>query len=551
MPIDITSQLATATAAVTLQPDAYNITTSVTCNVDLTMLSGAVITVPSGATLKLLGSLDAPVAQLFAGVGFVDLNRSRTPVAYGEWWGARIDDGNFDNIPAFNAAVKAHPVLQLLAGDYYIASTWKITQSSRTIIGAGSGVGDPNQPVGAVPNQGTRIVVSGGTADTMQVGTDTVPANGPNFFVSKVKVARIRLGRTIVPPFPAPGNEGAGAAGLRTQFLLSCRFEEIESHEHSTGFYVGGCVATFFDDCYAFRSLAGTGSGSSVYYGFFLNGRVSFGAAGGNASLYIANCNTTIGGAPGIASTIGIGLDGSFADTFITRFEATKVHKGILAVGVASNPALAVRQTGNLNLHITAPVIDQCIDRGIELSGISNYAAVEIVDPYVALGSLALAAIHCHDGGGNVNIQGGQLIGTITNAMAGSNGVGILGEAQNGIRATGTKIIGCKRPVAFLTCTGFDIAVDVNSPDQTASQAAISLTGCTRGRVVSHVRGKAGAFPQGVNLLGTANARVMIDVTGLDPAAITGGAANKLVINGASVSAVGASGTHFVTGVTG
>ena len=69
--------------------------------------------------------------------------------------------------------------------------------------------------------------------------------------------------------------------------------------------------------------------------------------------------------------------------------------------------------------------------------------------------------------------------------------------------------------------------------------AAISLANCTRNVVDCVVKSRAAAYARGVELTGTANAYNEIRCSGLDPAALHGGAANKLVSNGAPVTVVG------------
>jgi hypothetical protein len=541
MSMDITSLLSTATVAITLAAGDYSIASNVTVPVDLTIESGAVITVPTGVTLTFARDLVAPRSRIFQGAGSVDMNHSRIATAWPEWWGAKVNDGAFDSLAALTAAVAAHPTVELVAGDYYISSTWKITKGHRTVRGAGSRW--------SPTLQGTRIIVTSATADTMQVGTDTMPPTINDFLIG-VHVSRIGLWRSVVPQKPPAGQPVNGAAGLRAQYLLSCRFDEVYAEQHIVCFNIGGCVGSWFEHCYAFRSVAGSGSGSDAFHGYYLNGNtIPAGAAGGNASVYLTDCGASLGGAPAIPIQIGLGLDGSFADTFVTRFETASIAKGITIYGVSTNPDPARRKVGNLDLHIVLPVLDQCADRCIEMGNLSDYALVEIVDPYLACANGALAAIHIHDGGGNVHLLGGQMIG-FGDAESGGNALGILAERQAGLRVTGAKLLGFKRPIALDTCTRFDVAADVSNPGQSGSQAAVYLAACDRGRVTPFVRGQSGAFPQGVNLAGSGNAHVMVDLTGIDPACITGGATNKLVINGTPISATGATGTHFVTGVT-
>jgi len=52
-----------------------------------------------------------------------------------------------------------------------------------------------------------------------------------------------------------------------------------------------------------------------------------------------------------------------------------------------------------------------------------------------------------------------------------------------------------------------------------------------------------------VRLDGAANQHVAVDVTGIDPAAIAGGAANRLVWGTTPVRAAGAFGTNLASGI--
>jgi hypothetical protein len=72
-----------------------------------------------------------------------------------------------------------------------------------------------------------------------------------------------------------------------------------------------------------------------------------------------------------------------------------------------------------------------------------------------------------------------------------------------------------------------------------AGASAISLTDCNRNVVDCMVKSRTAAYARGVELTGSANAYNEIRCSGLDPAAIDGGAANKLVSNGAPVKVAG------------
>ena len=79
----------------------------------------------------------------------------------------------------------------------------------------------------------------------------------------------------------------------------------------------------------------------------------------------------------------------------------------------------------------------------------------------------------------------------------------------------------------------------------------MQLAACERGTVRARVTGGPGMFPQGVRLDGQANSHVTVDVAGVDPAAIAGGAANALVWDRTPVRRSGPVGTNQAAGVEG
>jgi hypothetical protein len=111
-------------------------------------------------------------------------------------------------------------------------------------------------------------------------------------------------------------------------------------------------------------------------------------------------------------------------------------------------------------------------------------------------------------------------------------------------------VSGSTLPITFDTVTNFSERDDtINNPNESASQAAVYLNASSNGSVAPIVKAGSTNFPQGVNLNSTGNSKISIDPTGISASSITGGATNKVVINGTAVTAQGASGTHWVTGV--
>jgi hypothetical protein len=279
-------------------------------------------------------------------------------------------------------------------------------------------------------------------------------------------------------------------------------------------------------------SLPGAARGQ--FWGFHFDGDIDIGLAGGNASLYVGDCNTnTTYGEPSPRS-IGAYLSGAFADIYLVGFECSEVARGIVARGIASSPSRAVQRAGNADLHIIMPILDQCRAVALEISETSDHALIDIVSPYAALSGPGSSAISLDRVKGQLSITGGQMIGW-TNLQAGGNGVGLMGADAEGFSVTGLKLLGFPRPVALRRCGDFDIAVSVSNPDGGGSSAAILLEDCHHGTVRARVKGKAGAFPAGVRVMGGES--LIVEAVGIDAKALAGGPDARVTFNDRPVRA--------------
>ena len=526
-------------SGVALPAGRYSVASDLTVTRDIMLMPGAAIRIERGATLTLAGDFSAPRSTVFEGPGLVDMNRSRVPTAYPEWWGAAPGNGAVDSLPALEACLAAHPRTQLASADYYISRTWKIATPHRVICGGGK--------YWHGPNQGTRIIVNSGVLDVMQVGPDRKPG-GPNDFLQRVEIRSLELARTLPPVPPTPGKEILAPSGLRVQYVLNCTFENISAPEHSTGYTVSAAVRSFFRGCEAFRSAPAQTQANDVFIGFHLNGYADSDLAGGNASVYLIDCLVSTGGAPPLVRSVGASLDGAFADTFLINLETSAVGIGIQAFGVARHPSASLRKTGNADLHIIMPILDQCGDAGIELVNLSNYALVDLVDPYVAVAAGGSAAIRMRDCGGQTTIAGGQFLGW-GDAEHGGEAAGVACGNVDGLGLEGLELLGFGRPVMLDGCTDFDLEVAINNPDQPASQSAVRLVGCERGFIRPRVKGLASGFPVGIELSGRGNRYLSIDCSGIFPACIRGGTANILHAGGSPIRRDGNSESIMVTGM--
>jgi hypothetical protein len=503
-------RLAQDLPGISLPPGRHVVSSNLTVRADIFVQPGATIEVAAGKTLTLLGDFQAPIGPLFSGPGKVDLNRSRASAAYPEWWGAGRDNSTVDSLPALRACVAAHPVTLLGAADYFIGSTWRIDIPHRRIWGAGK--------YWHGPNQGTRIIVTNGRQDVIQIGFDA-PPSGPNAFLQSVDIRWLEVGRSAAP---ADG----GAAGICIRYVLNCIIEGISAAEHTVGFSIAGAVRSHIRDCQAFRSIPG----GSRFVGFHLDGRGDIGLAGGNASIYLIDCNASIGGTPRLAESVGALLEGGFADSFLALFETSGVATGIKVDGLAPTINAHQAKAGHANLHLLMPVIDGFAGSGIEITNVSDHGMIDMVDPYVGAGAGAFAGIYLHNCKGMTTITGGQVIGWV-DADTGGKALGIYGVDAEGIAVEGTKFLGFRRPFGFNRCHDLSLHPAINNPAQGALQGAVWLKDCRRGHIRPRIKGGRDAFPLGIHLRGS-SAQLSIDCTSIDEACIQGGAINRFQADG-------------------
>ena len=440
-----------------------------------------------------------------------------------EWFGA-ITNGP-DCLVALQASIALCPVTILSNDDYYISATLKITVEKRTLKGCR---GRAQGRFG-----GTRLIVTGATADVLQIGTDTLPAGGADFFLKDVSVSSLTLARSMAPSMSA--ENVSQPTGLRVKYVLNAQIEHIFSTEHALGYYYGGVVASRIYNCRAFRSIAGGGA-IDFWWGHYIDGTLSGVGAGGNASIYV-NTSSSEAATTSISGSVnGLMAIGAFVDTFISDFEATRTKKGIYVVGTGAGGG----QDSNIDFYVVHPVLDACYDRGIEVANVSPGGVVSIVDAYIALADsvAALACYHIHDGAGSVRISGGQAI-CFVNSAAGGNALGVYADTQSGLVVSKLAIVASKRPIALLTCTDADLSPEIENKSVVASEGAVYLTGSTRVRIVPKISGGANVFPIGVELAGSGNSRVFVDWTRIQDSAVSGGSTNRLKVNGTSYTSTG------------
>jgi hypothetical protein len=512
----------------------YAINSSVTFASAVSFDFGAILILGTGVVIAFNNQMIAGPQQVFQiGAGAsVTFNWNKTSEGFSEWWGAipNSPGAAAGNVTAINAALIALRKVQLVAGDYWINSRIYMGLPWREL----SGVAERFD--GAVSNFVTRILQTSASADVIQVGPDTFPGSINALFQGN-KVNNVYVGRTVAPDI------AAAVSGIKNQYTLYALFENVMCAESIFGFQFFGTVQTQAYRCWAFRTVAGSGAGPDRFYGFYVNGSATIpGLNSGNASLYLNYCNGTVGGSPP-ADSVGFYLDDGFTDAFLESPEATSCRIGIQIVGDGLTGPFAFT---NGDLQIKNPVMDAFSYAGIFLQNCNKFGSVEIIGGYHGAAAGARAAIAVDNCKGQIRVNGGQAIMV---AATGSSGISI--DASNGVTIDGTIIM--EALISGVDATNANNCVFkpiVKNYNTTMTGAIVRMfSTCSRNIIAPVGYGSAGVYPIGVQLVSTGNSFTEINCSGMDPAAITGGSANKLTINGVQITATGLSGNNLVSGV--
>lgn len=503
-----------------IPPGNHVIAASVTMNVRCEFAAGAYLTIASGQTVTFSKSVYAPMEHIFRGAGSVAFAVGYQEFGYPEWWGA--DHATSDCLAAFEASQAAVPVTLCQAATYYLSSTLVWDTPNRQLHGVGR--------EWAAEGDATRLLVLSATANCLQIGPTTEPAT-INDFPQGIVVKNLACWRSTAPTPPASGT--AGPTGVKVQYVLGAMIEHVSAPQHSNGWWVDGVVNTDINYCTAFRSIVGSTGVNDYWIGMKIGDVADIGAAGHNASLYIKRFNAAIGGAPALTESQGMLISTLFADTFIEDSETTSCRTGFAVIGNATT------DYGNADLRIINPVSDSFTYYGVFIQGVSTEGSVFVTGGYSAPAavSTALAGIRVDTSGGLIDLSFHE-VPCGPNAVS-YDCIGLYLSDTDGVTARGLHVIDSNRPVALLnTNKNFSLEVGINNTNETAAIAAVYQGGtASNGYIRPMVKGKAGAFPQGVNLVSTGASEVTVDCSNIDPACITGGAANRLVENAVQITA--------------
>lgn len=442
-----------------------------------------------------------------------------------EWFGAV--SGGPDCYTAITACITLCPTTQLEAADYWTSQTIKVMISNRKLVGTGQNYLD-------AAAQATRILTTSASIDIVQIGPDTFTGS-VNTIPRGMAMEDIYVGRTTGPLI------SSACSGVLIKYALGCNITRVKSVDSINSFRFYGAVACETLNCNANRVVAGTGAGTDSWAGYLVDGTASIGLAGGNGSIYISKCQAGCNiSSLQMGLSYGYRLIGGFQDTFLLNTESVACNTGISIEGGAGADA---------DVIITAPILDACFKWGIYAANLSGTGSVNITDPYVGANSSTQFCIYMNNTLAPVNIQGGQLLcangSGLTAAVA-------LGTATRRVALRGTIISEC-------TVIGVSIGADVSNLHIApilsnvvagSGSGAVSCAGAiTASYIAPLVSGKVAAYAQGIQVLGTSDARNEYNLTGIDSACIASGSANKLTRNGVQITATGLTGTNLVSGV--
>lgn len=501
------------------------------------MADGGAIRLGPGVTLTFDRGFMAPPHQVFS-----DATEARSRIVFNstaqshghpEWWGARGGDPGVDCAPALAMCVEACAVTRLQACDYWIGSTWKIQLNGRVVEGV-NGDADGAEPI-------TRILTNSPSIDMVLVGPDEQPTPGSmRGFVGFIRLKHLTVARATAPDAPPTGVTPGGPCGVRLQWVNISSLEDIWCKESTNGFYIRGTVYCKLCGCHAFRSTASRRAGNDYFAGFLQDNSPKAGLNSGNASLYYDSCGVS-GGFQGMSTSYGILTIGGFTDTFIDKMETSGIQQGLVFNGAAQGV-----EYPSENLMVTNCVIDTpVVGLRVTAPG-SQRTAVTVSGCYfgIALPSAQAGILidHCS---GAVTLTGNQLI----SSQAAPAAVGLAIRDSDGVCAQGNIYTDLANPIVLERANNCRLGDTVNvSRPGLGGSAAVSLASSNRNIVDCVVHGAPPAYGAGASL--RASSFNEVRCTGLDPAALRGGAARKLVADGAEIRTAGAFGRgNLATGI--
>jgi hypothetical protein len=435
---------------------------------------------------------------------------------------------------AIQAAINSGAsVVQLMGGDYYIATAITVAVPNFRLAGSGT---SQNGHTGA-----TRLVIKSASIDGIVIGAASNPGGTPTAaWLEHVTIEHLVVQRSVAPT-SINGNYVASPTGVRLRWAVTCTLNDVISLDHSNGFYLTGDIHCFIQNCQANRSLAANGSGWDYFMGFCQDNSPSIsGVVSGNASMYFKTNGSfnNAGSFPG--GTWGHYIFGGFSDTYIHALETSNQGIGIQASGTGGTGTTSIDE----DLIITNCVLDVCSVNAILISNANQAAQVLIANSYLCNSAGSIISINTFEG--LAAITGNQLRASV----GGVTGI-LLTSVCTGVSSHNNIITDCTYGVQMNgggVCRSED---NINNPNVTAT-AAIYLTGSAFRNVLKPVVNApvAGNISIGVKI-DTGCGYNSVEASGMNPGAFPGSAPGlKIVFNGTQVTSAGTFGsTNLASGI--
>jgi hypothetical protein len=382
------------------------------------------------------------------------------------------------------------------------------------------------------------IINQSATATIVQIGPNSYSGSFQNTNILK----DLAIIRSVGPQI------GSQANGVLIQYTIYAEVDNVLVQDSGVGFHIKGTGQTHLNRAVAYRATAGTGSGTDQFYGFWADGSVNIGFAGGNASLYLDNCSAS----SGVTWTSSIDYQGfvatgtyGYSDIFVKNFETAALGIGMNFQGNGSTSTTSDIQ--NEDVRVYNLVSDGNGIAGILLQNTSLYGALQFIGGYINFNGSASTPVGISMSGsnGSVVFTGLQIM-----CIGSTTAEGMVIASSRGVNSFGNNFFECKNiPVTLsgVSHSRFADQIRAFSLGSTGQPAVYVHNTSIRNQFNEIVEGASSAYSQGYYLGDATTTYSEFNASGLDPAAIAG---SKLNNNGTGITAVGTFGTgNYATGV--